>query len=291
MSETGIQPFDYKRPKDWAEAIALLSEPGAVAKMGGLDVMTRYRRGKLTARTVVGLNDLPGVRELRFGPDGARIGAAVTIAQLTRSAEFARRWPVLAKVMGEIASPAIRNAATVVGNVAQGWSTGDLVPLFQVCGAVLEIRGPQGERALPVTDYAQTPGAAALQPGEIITALELPAPPPDHRLVYERFALRNAFELPVVAVAVSAVLRGATYHDFRVAAVGGRPMPARCQPVETLLEGCRDLRGQVEAAATAIADWSQPPSDWRASAAYRRHVLTVMLNKALARLVQSKAVE
>lgn len=279
-----MMPFEYERPADWSAAARLLAEPGAVAKMGGCDVLTRFRSGRLQARLLVGLNDLPGVDELDVGPGGARIGAAVTLAQLARDPAFGRGWPVIAEVLGKIASPAIRGTGTVVGNIAQGWSVGDLVPLFEVCDGELEICGVSATRRLAVADYAETPGSGALQPGEVIAALTLKPLDRGLRLAYERFAFKEAFDLPLVSIAVAATVDNGLCRDVRVAAVGGAPMPARCAPAEAALESERLDAETVDRAAAALGRWADPPTDFRASAAYRRHLLATMLRRALATL-------
>jgi xanthine dehydrogenase small subunit len=276
--------FDYARPSDWSVATRLLAEPGTVAKMGGCDVLTRFRSGRLQARLVVGLNLLPGVSELNVDAGGVRIGAAITLAQLAGNRQFALGWPLLANVLATIASPAIRASATVVGNVAQGWSVGDLVPLFQVCGAELDIHGPSGQRRMSVVDYAKMATNGALQPGEVIAALTLKPVGCDSRMTYERFSFKEGFDLPLVSVVVAATLIDGVCSNVRVAAVGGMTMPARCAGVEVALADRRIDDGSIETAVTAITKWADPPSDFRASADYRRHVLGATLRRALSKL-------
>ncbi len=284
MADTGLMSFDYERPSDWAQAAQLLAESGAVAKMGGCDVLTRFRGGRLRARLVVGLNRLPDVDELRIGRDGARIGAAVTLAQLERTPAFAEAWPVIAGIAGSIASPAIRASATVVGNIAQGWSASDLVPLFETCDAELEIRSGATRRRLSVSDYARTKGNAALRPGEVIAALTLKPLDRRVRMAYERFTFKQAFDLPLVSVAVAATFDGGVYKDFRVAAVGGSPMPGRSTETEAALYGSKLGTGDIDNAVATVGRWAKPVSDFRASGAYRRHLLMTMLRRALVKL-------
>jgi CO/xanthine dehydrogenase FAD-binding subunit len=175
--------------------------------------------------------------------------------------------------------------ATLIGNVAQGWNVSDLVPLLQVCDAELEVLGPSGQRRISVTDYAKTPKNQALKPGEVITGLSLPSSASDVRIAYERFSFRQAFDLPLVSVALRAAIRGGGhYHDVRVAVVGGGPMPMRCPPVEAALDGKAHDNQVVEAASAALAKWAQPRADHLASADYRRHVLGVTLRKAISKL-------
>ena len=284
MAGNGTVGFDYVRPKDWREATRLLAEPGAAAKMGGCEVLMRLRAGRLKAQLLVGLNDLPGVDELSFSSGGARIGAAVTLAQLSASPEFVRRWPIIAQVMGRVASPAIRGAATVVGNIAQGWGVGDLVPLFVVCDAQLEIYSSSGQRTVSVAEYAKTPGTGALAKGEIISALLLKIPNVESRLAYERFSFKNAFDLPLVSVAIAGLMKGNHCNDVRIAAVGAGRMPSRSEAAEDIIKG-RNLESElIEKAGLAIGRWANPPNDFRASSEYRRHLLITMLRRALPKL-------
>jgi aerobic carbon-monoxide dehydrogenase medium subunit len=289
VEERGAPPvssFRYYHPTTWKEAVQLVAEPRAVAKMGGCDVMTRQRRGKLDADSVVALHLLPEIGEITTSFDGVRIGAAVTLQQLAMDPGFRSRWPLIADVAGAIASPAIRAWATAVGNVAQGWSVSDLVPLFAVCHAELHLIGPSGERRLAVTEYANQPGTKALNRGEIIAALLLPSAPEGFVMSYERFAFREGFALPLVAVAIGASVRDGGYDDPRIAAVGATSMPARLPAVEAALAGAGEA-GPLEAALPALAQASDPIGDFRASAAYRRQLLSVVLRRALKKLTMA----
>jgi carbon-monoxide dehydrogenase medium subunit len=287
MTGQRMMAFEYERPSDWAVATKLLAEPGAVAKMGGCDVLTRFRSGRLQARLVVGLDRLPGLDELTFGENGVHIGAAVNLARLAADKQFAQGWPLIAKVISKVASPAIRASATVVGNIAQGWSVGDLVPLFQVCEGELDIRGPSGERRISVIEYAKYPGNGALRPGEVIAALILQPLGRDRHLAYKRFCFKNGFDLPLVSVAISTSLTGGVCSDIRVAVVGGRAMPARCPEVEMALSSKPLDDSSVDAAAAAMGTWADPPNDFRASAEYRRHVLVITLRRTLVSLFRA----
>jgi carbon-monoxide dehydrogenase medium subunit len=279
-----VAPFKYYHPSTLQKAVQLLSEPGAVAKMGGCDVMTRYRRGELDANALVALHRLPDMGEITTSPNGVRIGAAVTLRQLGMDADFRSGWPLIAHVAVTIASPAIRAWATVVGNIAQGWSVSDLVPLFEICDAELHLVGPSGERRLAVAEYAAQPGNRALKQGEIIAALLLPAPSAGLRMSYERFAFRQGFDLPLVSVAVGATVTEYGFAQARVAAAGGSRMPSRCASAEAVLTKGKNDDATVGRAASAIAEWAEPVSDFRASGDYRRQLLKVLLPRAIAKL-------
>lgn len=274
--------FDYIRPQDWAEAVRLLAQPDTVGKMGGCDLLARHRRGKLKAKLVVGLDRIPEGDIVSLAGDRLRIGHAVTLAQLARNAEFRKHFTLVANQIGQIASPAVRSMASVVGNIAQGWSVGDVVPLLMIYDAELVIRGTSGERKMLVADYAARSGNQALQPGELIVRLEIPMLGANLRVAYERFCFRRTFDLPLVSVAAGFAAGG---QNARIACVGGAGMPARCPAAEAAIEGNRLDDAAVQAALAAIIAWAKPVSDHLASADYRRHVLGVTASRALAQLV------
>jgi carbon-monoxide dehydrogenase medium subunit len=276
--------FQYEVPTDWSEAGRLLAQPGSVAKMGGCDVLPRFRSGRLEASRVVSLKKLPGVDEFSVGADRVRIGAALTLDRLTRSPEFSQGWPLLAATINTIASPAIRGTATLVGNVAQGWDVSDIVPLLQVYGAELQVRGPQGERQISVADYAKQRHNGALKPAEVIVALEMKASERNARLAYRRFAFKDGFDLPLVAVAMRASGTSGPLHDVRVAVVGGKAMPALCESAAAVLEGQTMGEQVIADAVRAVRQWAVPLGDFRASASYRGHLVETLLRRALAGL-------
>jgi CO/xanthine dehydrogenase FAD-binding subunit len=278
-------PFRYVPATQWSEAFELVAEPGAVPKMGGCDVMTRSRSGSLDASLVVGLHRLPGVSELRFDGAGAKLGAGVTLARVASAPELQRGWPALWEVARTVGSPAIRSTGTVVGNVAAGLPASDIVPLLEVYGARLHVGDGSSERTMSVAEYASTPGRGALQPGQLITGLELPVPAPELRVGYARFSLRNAGDLPLVSVAVAARADNEKFVDVRVVAVGGSAMPSRCAGVESVLAGGPADDRSMAAAEAAIAEWAQPADDHRASAEYRRRLLAVTLRRAARKIL------
>ncbi|MGY8632072.1 FAD binding domain-containing protein [Bradyrhizobium sp. 14AA] len=276
-------PFEYERPKSWDEAVVQLSEPGVIAKMGGCDVLTRFRRGKLAARKVLGLNLIPGITEIEIGSDGARIGAGVTLRQLEMSADFQRGWPTLHSTLRSLASPAIRSVASLVGNVTQGWSQSDIVPLLQVSDARLMIVGPRGQRHLSVAEFAGRSKNDALRPDELVRQVELPAAAADTIVSYERFTFRNAFSLPVVSIAVSSNIKSWAADGGRIAVSGLSRMPRRCPEAEEVMR-VESGRADVDSVISSIAASVNPISDYQASAEFRLHLLMVLAKRAFAKL-------
>jgi xanthine dehydrogenase small subunit len=274
----------YVQPQEWQEAFELVSEPSAVAKLGGCDIMPKLRRGTLTAARIVGLGRLPGIRNVEFGAEGGRLGAGLTLRALGAEAEIARRWPLLTEVVGLIGSPTIRSMGTAVGNVAQAWRVSDLVPVLEIYGGALDVSSFGPSRTISVEEYTQKPKHEVLKNGELIKHLLIPTQPKGFRAVYERFSFGSVFDLPLVAIAAGGRIVDGELHDVRVAGVGARRMPARLLRVEAALEGQSLDDEDIRKACAALARDAAPIDDPRASAGYRRRVLSVTLDSALRRL-------
>ncbi len=281
--------FAYIVPQSLEEAMRLSRDygPEAVAKMGGCTVMVAVRRGLLRPKVVIGLHRLPGLDSLRVTDGGLLVGAGVTLRALERSTEVASALPVLWRTVRTVASPLVRNMATLVGNVTSALPDSDLVPLLTVLEATLTVRGPEGERSLPVGEVARAPYRHALAPGELATAIAIPAPPPGLRLAYVRFAPREAFDRPLAAAAVALRLADGVCQEARVALVGAGPLPARSGAAEAALQGQPLTPEALARASEAAMESAAPPSDYRASADYRRHLVGVVLRRALGEALAS----
>jgi xanthine dehydrogenase YagS FAD-binding subunit len=115
-----MNSFDYVRPATIAEAIAAASQPGAAWLAGGTNLLDLMKGGIARPRLLVDINHLPGLDAIDHLPDGGvRIGARVRNADLAHDASFARRFPAVAEALLSGASPQLRNAATVGGNLLQ----------------------------------------------------------------------------------------------------------------------------------------------------------------------------
>lgn len=275
--------FEYLCPGTIAEASQMLLDhgPEAIAKMGGCTVMAGVRRGFFRPRVMIGLHRLPGLGRLDADADRLTIGAQVTLRALERSGVVQETCPLLARTLGMVASPTIRNMGTLVGNVASALPDSDLVPVLIIHQAMAHVTGPSGERVVPVADLTQFPGKTNLNAGEIMTAITVPALPGGMRSAYVRFTQREGFDRPLAAAAVAVRLSGGECQEARVALTGATPIVIRSQAVERVLSGRPLDEDAIAAASATAAEKADPQSDYVASADYRRHLVAVMVRRAL----------
>jgi xanthine dehydrogenase YagS FAD-binding subunit len=298
--------FEYVRPASLTEAVAAASEPGAAYLAAGTNLLDLMKGGALHPSRLVDVTRLPGLDRIETLADGSvRIGAMARNADLARHSAFAAAHPAVAEALLSGASPQLRNAATVGGNLMQrtrcayfhdaasacnrrdpgagcdarggenrthavlGWSDACIathpsdfcVPLVAL-DAVVEIEGPDGRREIPLEELHLLPGTtpeceSVLGPGELITALRLPAEAGafrDHSR-YLKVRERTSFAFALVSAAAALRIENGTIRAARLALGGVAAKPWRARAAEALLKGVvPDGEAFARAAEAALAD-------------------------------------
>ncbi|MBN2170271.1 MAG: FAD binding domain-containing protein [Candidatus Krumholzibacteriota bacterium] len=296
----------YLRPRSIEEASAALA-CGARALAGGTDLLVRLGRMVDWPPALVdlkGIDALKGIRPLAPGENGApgddeiapaagggelptgglRLGALVTLAELKALPELAA-WPALAAACRGFAARQIRNRATLGGNLANASPAADTVPVLAAYGA----RCLTDRRALPVEKLATGPGQTSLAPGEIITALELPAPAAGARSFFFKLAPREAMAIAVVSVAGCLEMEGPVVRRARLVLGSVAPTVIRAREAEAALAGRRLTPEVAREAAAVAAGAARPIDDLRARAGYRRTMVGRIVAYELSRLAREYA--
>jgi carbon-monoxide dehydrogenase medium subunit len=278
-------PFDYRRPDTLDEAIALLAQREGDAQpiAGGQSLMPMLAFRVVAPSLIVDIGAIPDLADISIGSDGVTLGAMVRWRDIERDARLSVAHPLLRAAISHVAHYQVRNRGTVGGSLAHADPAAEMPGLAVTCDAVIEIAGPSGRRTVKSTEFFRGPLTTALQPGELIVSVRLPAWNAERRWAFEEFARRRGdFALAGVALFydVDAAGRVETVH---VGAIGVGDTPVRLRAVEKALLGRTiDLAAIGEASAASASD-VEPPSDIHASAEYRRALLAVLLERALAR--------
>lgn len=237
---------------------------------GGTVVMPQVNNGAVDSPELVSLRRA-GLGGIVLHGAVARVGATTTLAEVEESAELA----FLRGAMRTVASPTIRNLATVGGNLFVAQPYGDLAVCLLALDATAEIAGPGGAREAPVDVVL----AGGVGPGEVVTAVRLAVPAPG-TWFYHKAMRRKLNSAAIVAVAAVVETADGVVTSARIALGGVAPRPVRAVSAETVLIG-RPLESRVleEAGLAARADIA-PFDDAYASAWYRSRVLPVHLRRA-----------
>jgi CO/xanthine dehydrogenase FAD-binding subunit len=233
-----MQPFEYLEPGTAAEACRMLADRAGRARVlaGGTDLMVQLETGRHCPEAVLFLGRLPELREIRFDPKGGlTIGALATLREIELHPLIQERYPVLARGAAEVGSVQIRNLATLGGNMCNASPSADTSPSLLVLDALVQIQGPNGERTVPVTEFWTGPGRTVLEPGEIVTRVQLPVPHEATRSFYYKLAVRKAMDLAMVGIAVTVAPRNGGFDQARIALGAVAPTALRVPAAEALV--------------------------------------------------------
>jgi aerobic carbon-monoxide dehydrogenase medium subunit len=258
---------DWLAPTSLEEALGLRAAHGddATVVAGGTFLAILLNQGLIAPAKLLALRSVPGLDGIRAN-DELRLGALVTHSAVERSAVVRERWPAVAHVFSVVASPRIRNQATVGGVLGDADYASDPPAMLSALGARVVVRGARGTRELPVEEFIVGHYETSLEADELIT--EVIVPSGAVRAVYRKFRSRSHEDRPCVGVAAAATADGLR---VVVGAVAGTPQffPDICRLVDPVEIG------------HAYAEAIEPITDLRGSAGYRRRVIAVEVRRAV----------
>ena len=272
----------YHSPLTFEAASRVAAGASGVTRFlaGGTDVLVQLRAGSVTPDDLIDLKRIPGVGSItREGDGGWTIGAAVSGAALGATPGLVSDWPGVVEGMGLVGSTQVQGRATLAGNLCNGSPAADGVPGLVAAGATATVVGPEGRRRMAIADIPAGPGRTALQPGEVIAAIHLPARGAQGGDAYERFIPRTEMDIAVVGCAVNLRLDGDTIVEARVALGAVAPTVLLVEACAQAIVGTRLDEAALDALAGAARAAAKPISDKRGTAEFRTHVAGVLARR------------
>lgn len=280
-----MQAFDFVSARSVDEVVAALAAGGERARplSGGTDLLAQLKEGRRSYETIVDLKRIPELMELRIGADGLWLGASVPCHIVNHNADIQKMYPALHDSTGLIGGTQIQGRASLGGNLCNASPAADGIPNLIVHSVTAHIAGPNGKRTLPVEDFCVAPGRNALQPGEILVALQFPAPGKNFGAAYLRFIPRNEMDIAVVGAGASVVLSGdgKTIQSARISLGAVAPTPLFVKAAGDALTGQPVSEESFEKAAQIAWEAAKPISDMRGTIAQRKHLSGVLTKRAL----------
>lgn len=276
-----MRPFRYHRPRSVEEACRILANgPGVHALAGGTDLLVHIKREQKRPAAVVNLKGIPGLSEIRAEDSRIHIGALASLNRLIAHPVIAAEYPVLPYTALFMGSPAIRNLATVGGNVCNASPAADLPPVLLALDAEVGIAGGREARRLPLGEFFSGPGKTVLAPGEILTEVTFRRRPA-WAVRYERLDVRRAMDIAIAGAALAVRMDGRQCAEARVALGAVAPTPIRVPAAEAALAGRALTDETIDRAAALARDAARPIDDIRGSARYRRDMVEMLVRRGL----------
>lgn len=283
-------PFAYAAPDTLQEAVALKAEHGdeALLLAGGQSLVPLLALRLASPSLVVDLNRVDELAYIREEAGWVSVGSMARQRAVEHSTGLLEQLPVLADALPLIGHRAIRNRGTVGGSIAHGDPAAEWPALALALGATMEVIGPNGSRTLDAGEFFLGPFTSALEPNEILREVRFRLPERGTGSAFVEHARRYGdFALAGVAALVG-MDRDRQVSRAAIALLGVGGTPVRATEAERELEGHPLSDDRIGAAIDACRVAAQPHSDVHGSGAYRRHLVGVLVGRAL-RLAGARA--
>jgi carbon-monoxide dehydrogenase medium subunit len=279
-----LRRFDVHRATSVKEAVQLrgLFGEDAAIYAGGTEILLAMKLGVARWPHLIDVKTIKPLADISTTKDTLRIGATATHWSIERSDIVARVLPALARVEANVANVRVRAAGTLAGNLAFAEPHADPPALLIALGARVILEGSAGSRTVPVAELITGMYETAIAADEIIVAIEVPLPARDARVAYVKFQI---LERPSVGVAALGTVRDGRFVGAPTVVVGAvDEMPRRVDTAQFAGAGAADA-GTLGAIAEAARAAVEPTADLAGSVDYKRHLVGVFAQRAVASLV------
>jgi len=278
-------PFLYCRPATLDEALALLAEHGDEAKAlaGGQSLMPLLNFRLARPSVLVDLGLLGELRGVTRRDGELVVGAMVVQRRAERDPDVGKACPLIPAALRYVGHLQIRNRGTVGGSLAHADPAAELPAVALATGATMVVRSARGGRTIPAAEFFQGPFMTALEPEELLVEVRFPVRD-GSRTAFLELARRSG-DFAMAGVAAVVTFDGPErVADAGLAGLGVGVTPIRLSGAEAAIVG-RALTEEAIAAASAAASAEvKPLTDVHADEEYRRHLVGVLLGRALRRV-------
>ena len=271
-------PFAYVRPECLEDAIGVLDEHGEDARVlaGGQTLMATLNMRLSAPAVLVDIGRVPGLAGIAETDDGLRIGAMTRHAEVEASDLVASHAPLIASAMPHIAHPAVRNRGTFGGSIALADPAAELPACAVALGARMTIAGKGGTRTVDADTFFRGLYETALEPGEVLTAVDVPGIGAGWRSGFMELARRHG-DYAMIGLAAHVEMEDGRFGQGRLVFFGAGERPVSAVRSAALLEGESWSDALGARIADALKEELDPFEDLNADAAMRRHLAGVLV--------------
>lgn len=280
-----MRRFNIVEPRSIEDACKILAEDEEAKLIsGGTALLILIKHGILLPKTLVNLKKAQDATEITYDPaSGLRIGGLTSIYDVESAPAVRQHYPLLAKACHVVANIRIRNMATIGGNLAHADSQSDPPAALVALDASVELTKQGGVRTAKLADFLLGSYETGLERDEILTAVRVPAPPANSKATYLKFTTRSSEDRPCAGVAAWVQRPNGSAGEARVVvgAVSATPV-VLSQPIGAGQSLTVEMMAEISRKAAAAVD---PIDDLRGPADYKRHLVAVLVRRALSECV------
>lgn len=279
--------FDYHAPASVDEAIALLARvDGAMILAGGQSLIPAMNMRLASPAALIDIQRIPGLAAISVANGMISVGAMVRHRQLELDPEVHKANPLIREAMAHVAHVPIRNRGTVVGSLCHADAAAEMPMLLLLLGGSVVARSPSGMRTIPASDFFAFHMTTTRNPDEMIVEARFPVLPPGMGYAFEEFTRRHGDYAIAAVGATLAKARDGGIADVALAACGISSRPVRLSAAEAVLKGRPLAKETLAEVAREAAEAVTAEDDIHATAAYRKHLVGVLVKRAVQKAAQ-----
>lgn len=269
-----MSSFELSRPTSLKEALTLLDcKDNALILNGGTDVMVSLHNETISSCSLIYIHELSELKYIKHEGDNIVFGGATTYKQFEDS-NLINFFPGMAKALSEIASPPIRNMATLAGNIATASPAGDFSVMLLGLNGEIELMNMHGKRNVQIKDFFISANKSIIKSNEIITKIIIPNIEESQYISYVKIGRRKGQDLSRVSVFVHLSLMGNICENIRIAIGAVNSKPFRSYTLEKIMKGKTIKQGLKD-----ISNIFPPEASPRRS--YKYHIVNPIIERTI----------
>jgi len=278
-----LHDFEYFKPVSLSSVVDLLERFGDKAKIlaGGTDLVVQMKENVQAPDAVIDIKGIAELHDILFEDNTLFIGACVTFSELIESEIIQQYFPLIKEMSMTVASVTVRNRATIAGNICSAVPSADSAPILLVYDADVITRSVSGKRIIPIREWFAGPKKTVLRSDELVTGIAIQLSQKKHTGCYEKLGRYSGEDLAQAGVSILAFED--LHYKLAFCAVG--PVPKRAYSLEKFLNGKKISDDIVDEAKQLLRKEISPISDIRATEEYRTHMMCVMLERGLKKVI------
>jgi carbon-monoxide dehydrogenase medium subunit len=287
-----MKNFDYIKPGTMDEAISALKEfDDAFLLAGGTDLLVGVKNNLVKPKCILDLKGIPNLDSIEH-ENGFKFGPLITIREIETSKILREKTPFLCQAASTLGSVQIRNRATLGGNLCNASPAGDMATMFLAMNSEVTIATSENEKTIGMEKFFTGPKSTVLSNRDILTEITVPEDIEQFKGIYMKYGPRKAMDIGIVNVAVllDADFKSGLCKRIRIALGAVAPTPMRAGKAEDLLKGNVLKTNLINDAAEAASNETDPITDFRASAGYRKELVKTLVSRGINSILESNQV-
>ncbi len=284
-----MKNFDYIKPSNLADAISALKEyENAFLFAGGTDLLVGMKNNSLKPQYIIDLKGISNIKSFEY-QEGWHFGALTTIRDIEVSETLQQKMPFLCQAASCLGSIQIRNRATIGGNLCNASPAADMATMFLAMNSQAKIISIDNEKVVGLDKFFTGPNSTILNRDEVLTEIIVPKDAEQFKGVYIKFGPRKAMDIGIVSIVVllDADFESGLCKRIRIALGAVAPTPIRARQAEGLLSGNALGPDSIDKAAELASSETDPISDFRASAGYRKELVKTLVVRGINTILAS----